>query len=228
MKKILLSLITTAMVVGCSSSATSNFSKQSHYSGGQRVSDTTHYYWFTESTSQSVSAADHVTSETNGWYETSYRWDEGNVREVVRKGEQLKAGELVPYTVHVRFNKDGEAVYQQYRVEKKILPLNEGQLERYVLEAESIGNMTKDQNKKGLELLQGFWDGTTFELCNGKDYTEVEFNNTLPSFVMSRLSSLDNYIGFLGKIRNNTVYIDELLILADDDYDCVERPNLID
>ncbi len=65
------------------------------------------------------------------------------------------------------------------------------------------------------------------ERCNGPDYNKVEFNHTLPNFVMSRLSTLDNYIGFLGKIRNNTVYIDELLILADDDHDCIERPQLI-
>ncbi len=44
---------------------------------------------------------------------------------------------------------------------------------------------------------------------------------------MSRLSSLDNYVGFLGKIRNNTVFIDELLFLADDNHDCIERPELI-
>ncbi|MFV0447588.1 MAG: DUF1481 domain-containing protein [Vibrio sp.] len=228
MKIVLFSLITAALVAGCSSSiTTANFNQISHFSGGQRSGDAASYYWYSESPTQAVSASDHVTSETYGWYQTSYRWDEGSVREVVRNGEQLKDGKLVPYTAHVRFNKDGEAVYQQYRVNKKILPLNEGQLERYVLEANAITKMTKDQNKQGLELIQGFWDGSTFETCNGADYSKVEFNHTLPSFVMSRLSSLDNYIGFLGKIRNNTVYIDELLVLADDDHDCIERPNLI-
>lgn len=228
MKKILSSFIAATLIAGCSSSVdTSNFTQMSQFSGGQRTGDATSYYWYTERASQALSASDHVTSETYGWYETSYRWDEGSVREVVRKGEQLKDGDLVPYTAHVRFNKDGEAVYQQYRVNKKILPLNEGQLERYVLEAKAITKMTKDQNKQGLELIQGYWDGSTFERCNGPDYNKVEFNHTLPNFVMSRLSTLDNYIGFLGKIRNNTVYIDELLILADDDHDCIERPLLI-
>ncbi len=228
MKKIAFSLITVLLIAGCSSSSNSTFSSKSHFSGGQHTGDATTYYWYTESSSKPMAAADHVTSETHGWYETSYRWDEGNVREVVRSGEQAKGNELVPYTVHVRFNKDGEAVYQQYRVNKKILPLNQGQLERFATEAKVIQKVTKEKNKQGLELLQGFWDGTKFESCSGVEYTNVKFNHTLPNFVMSRLSRLDNYIGFLGKIRNKTVYIDELLILADDAHGCVERPNLID
>ncbi len=228
MKKTLLSLVTTSFILGCSSSGTNpTLEQMKQLSGGQRTGDATSFYWYTEGVSQPVTASDYVVSETYGWYKTTYRWSEGAVREVVREGEQLKNNELTPYNVHMRFNKDGEAVYQQYRVNKKILPLNEGQLERYVLEAQAIRTMTKEQDKKGSELLQGYWDGETFESCDGKDYTNVEFNHTLPNFVMSRLSSLDNYVGFLGKIRNNTVFIDELLILADDDHDCIERPELI-
>lgn len=228
MKKTILSILTAAFITGCSSTASNpNLEQMSQFSGGQRTGDATSFYWYTESTTQPVSASDYVVSETYGWYTTSYRWGEGAVREVVREGEQLKNDQLVPYTVHMRFNKDGEAVYQQYRVNRKILPLNQGQLERYVLEAQAIRTMTKEQDKQGSELLQGYWDGETFELCDGKDYTSVEFNHTLPNFVMSRLSSLDNYVGFLGKVRNNTVYIDELLILADDGHDCIERPELI-
>ncbi len=228
MKKSLLSILPLAFLAGCSSSVTNPTLEQlSQLSGGQRTGDATSFYWYTEGVSQPVTASDYVVSETYGWYKTTYRWSDGAVREVVREGEQVKNDELTPYTVHMRFNKDGEAVYQQYRVNKKILPLNEGQLERYVLEAQAIRTMTKEQDKKGSELLQGYWDGETFESCDGKDYTNVEFNHSLPNFVMSRLSSLDNYVGFLGKIRNNTVYIDELLILADDDHDCIERPQLI-
>jgi len=228
MKKALLSLLTVTFIAGCSSSVSQlNLDKISQFSGGQRTGDATSYYWYTENASQPTSASDYVASESYGWYQSSYRWDEGVVREVVREGEQRKNGELVPYNVHMRFNKDGEAIYQQYRVNKKILPLSDGQLERYVQEAQALQTMTKDQDKQGTELMQGFWNGETFESCDGQDYSHVEFNHTLPSFVMSRLSRLDNYIGFLGKIRNNTVYIDELLILADDGHDCIERPELI-
>jgi len=229
MNKILVSLVTFSLIAGCSSSVSIPNIDLSQYSGGQRMGDATSYYWYTESVNDSKTASDYVVSDTYGWYRTSYRWDEGTVREVVREGEQLKDNALVPYTVHMRFNKDGEAVYQQYRVNKKILPLNDGQLERYVLEADAIKTMTKDQDKQGLELIQGVWDGETFENCvTGREYSNVEFNHSLPSFVMSRLSTLDSYVGFLGKIRNNKVYIEELLILADDSHDCVERPELID
>ncbi|MCV5838969.1 DUF1481 domain-containing protein, partial [Escherichia coli] len=68
----------------------------------------------------------------HGWYKSDYRWDEGELRELIRKGEQIDAKQkLVPFQIHIRFNKDGEAIYQQYRVNRKVLPLQREQLDRY-------------------------------------------------------------------------------------------------
>ncbi|EPP25889.1 Peptidyl-prolyl cis-trans isomerase [Vibrio fluvialis I21563] len=228
MKKLLFPIFAFGLLAGCSSSLpTANLEQINDYTGGQSMGDATSFYWYTERQNQPSSAADYVSSERFGWYQSSYRWDEGQVREVVREGVQPKNQTLVPYRVQLRFNKDGEAVYQQYRVDGKVLPLNQDQLSHYQQQASALAEMTKSQDSQGLELIQGVWDGEVFETCTGREYRRIEFNQTLPNFVVNRLSSLDSYVAFLGKIRNDKVYVEELLMLADDNHDCISRPNLI-
>ncbi|MFA0372778.1 DUF1481 domain-containing protein, partial [Vibrio sp. 10N.222.54.F6] len=80
---------------------------------------------------QPHTSADYVTMGDYGWYKTDYAWSEYVLREFVREGELRDDSlSLVPYRVHVRFNQSGEAVYQQYRLDGKVLPLQSVQLDR--------------------------------------------------------------------------------------------------
>ncbi|WP_428773240.1 DUF1481 domain-containing protein [Vibrio sp.] len=229
MKKILLPCLVTSLLAGCVSSLpTPNLDQMSEYSSGQVMGDATSYYWLTEKSAFPYSGADYVYSGDYGWYQTDYRWRDGQVRELIREGEQIKRNKLVPYQVHVRFNKDGEAIYQRYRLAGKVLPLNKEQLIRYQQEAEVVINQAKPNGKKGVDLIQGYWDGQTFESCNGQEFNKIEFNQTLPDLVVNRLSNIDSYLAFIGRTRVNSVIVEELLMLADDSQDCIERPRLID
>lgn len=192
------------------------------------MGDATSLYWMTERLTRVSTAADYVTMGDYGSYQSDYRWDDGELRELIRKGEQLDAKQvLVPFQIHIRFNKDGDAVYQQYRVNRKVLPLQRDQLERYKQEANDVVTSIKKQSRDGQSLIQGYWDGETFETCKGREFTTLEFNQTLPKFVIDRLASVDSYIAFIGKESRNAATVDELLMLNDDDFDCVPRPKLI-
>lgn len=230
MKKLLAPSLIASLLIGCSSSVpTPNLDQFSDYTGGQSMGDATSLYWYTEKLSLPYTAADYVSAGDYGWYKTDYRWDEGSLRELIREGEQLKDNQfLVPYRIHVRFNKDGEAVYQQYRLDGRVLPLKSDKLAWLKQEAANISNVTKEQSRENLKLIQGYWDGSTFDTCAGKSYTEVEFNETLPSFVVNRLSTIDSYAAFLGTTRGNRIVVNELLMLADDSHDCMEPPSLIE
>ncbi len=193
------------------------------------MGDATSMYWYTERLTLPVTAADYVTVGDYGWYKSNYRWEGGSVRELMREGEQLKDDQgLVPYSIHVRFNQEGEAVYQQFRIDGKVLPLKAAKLDQLIQEAQAVARKTKQQDKAGLELMQGYWDGSTFETCDGRSYSSIEFNQTLPSFVVSRLEGIDNYLTFVGSGRVNRVVVNDLLMLADDDQECIERPQLIE
>jgi len=192
------------------------------------MGDATSLYWYTERLTFPYTAADYVVAGDYGSYKTDYRWDEGELRELIREGEQLKDGALVPYRIHVRFNKGGDAVYQQYRLDGKVLPLKADKIAWLKQEARNIPDISKQQSSNGTRLIQGYWDGSTFDTCSGKSYEQVEFNETLPSFVVNRLASVDSYAAFIGSTRSNKVVVEELLMLSDDSYDCIERPSLIE
>ncbi|MFS1425578.1 DUF1481 domain-containing protein [Shewanella sp. 10N.286.48.B5] len=65
----------------------------------------------------------------------------------------------------MRFNQSGEAVYQQYRLDGKVLPLQSVQLDRFKQEAHLPPTLLRSKMMQGLELLQGYW--------NGKDVSDL-------------------------------------------------------
>ncbi|MEZ8735070.1 MULTISPECIES: DUF1481 domain-containing protein [unclassified Vibrio] len=230
MKKafLLVSLLST-FLIGCSStSPRKNLEQFETHTGGQVMGDATSFYWVTNKLTQPHTSADYVTVGDYGWYQTDYAWSEGVLREFIREGEQRNSSnELVPYRVHVRFNKSGEAVYQQYRIDSKILPIQAKQLENYQKEAKSVLETTMKQNDEGLRLVQGYWDGSSFKACAGGEFDRIEFNQTLPSFVIDRLASVESYAAFLGSDLLGKMSVEELLMLAEDSHDCVVRPSLL-
>lgn len=238
MKKYICLGLLSGLLFGCSASQNlSSLKKLKQYSGGERMGNAVSLFWYTSTATSPYSASDYVQSSTDGWYQTSYRWEGHVLKELIREGSQASGNQVsgshasvkhfVPFRVHLRFDKNGEAVYQQYRVNYKVLPLSDSALARYKTQVEAIVAAVKKQDKQGLKLIQGVWNGEQFETCSGLEYDKVEFNQTLPSFVINRLSDLDNYMAFLGKEKNGSVYIEELLILADDGHGCIKRPDLI-
>ncbi|MGX9418692.1 DUF1481 domain-containing protein [Vibrio sp. RC27] len=212
-------LLISTVLIGCSSS--DGLEKQLRtYTGGSRMGDATSFFWYTENFSLPYEGSDYVTSTNDQWYQTHYRWLESNVSEIVREGSVIVDDKLVPFSLNLRFNSKGEAVYQQYRVDRKVKPLQANALKAYLKQAEAIAETTKAQ--RGLALIQGYWDGKQFETCSGEEYDKLEFNKTLPSFVIDRLANVDNYLAFMGSVKIGEAYIEELLMLADDGHDCVK------
>ncbi|MDE1309910.1 DUF1481 domain-containing protein [Vibrio aestuarianus subsp. cardii] len=226
MKKLLLSSLCSFLLIGCTASSHSpNIDQYLNYTSGQTMGDATSFYWYTERLILPNTAADYVNSGEYGGYQTNYRWDEGSLRELKREGSLLSNDGLVPYSVHLRFNKEGEAVYQQYRVDGKVLPLSKEQLAVYLAQSQHVISITKDNSD--LSFIQGVWDGEVFASCTGNQYRQVEFDQSLQSVDMSA-SSQKHYLAFLGKVRNNRVYVQKLLIQGDENHGCVNKPQLIE
>lgn len=228
MKKALLVSLLAATLIGCSSSPSPSLNQFSNYTGGQTLGDATSFYWYTEKLTRPYSAADYVNMNDYGWYQSNYRWEGDTLREFVREGVQneIETGE-VTYRIHVRFNKDGEAIYQQYRRNGKILPVKKAQLENYQREASLLVERVKEQDSDGLELVQGHWDGETLETCNGIEFSDIKFEESLPNFVVKRLAEVESYVAFLGSTRLTGARVEQLLMLAEGSKDCIPKPELI-
>ncbi|USD60616.1 DUF1481 domain-containing protein [Vibrio sp. SCSIO 43140] len=227
MKKTLLVSLLAATLIGCSSTPSPSLNQFSNYTGGQTLGDATSFYWYTEKLTRPYSAADYVNMNDYGWYQSNYRWEGDTLREFVREGVQneIETGE-VTYRIHVRFNKDGEAIYQQYRRNGKVLPVKKAQLENYQREASLLVERVKEQDSDGLELVQGHWDGETLETCNGIEFSDIKFEESLPNFVVKRLAEVESYVAFLGSTRLTGARVEQLLMLAEGSKDCIPKPEL--
>ncbi|WP_375751760.1 DUF1481 domain-containing protein [Vibrio sp. HN007] len=230
MKKSFFLALVPTILIGCSSGTPTEQSEQFvTMTGGQSVGDTTSLYWYSEQLALPHSASDFVASGDYGWYRSDYRWKSNKLKEVIRKGELLQENlELAPYETHLRFNDEGEAVYQRYRLDGKVLPLTPEQIGHIQREAQALRTVTSEQNRKGERLYQGYWDGEKFTTCNGQVFSSLEFNQTLPTFVINRLANLDSYAAFLGTSSPNKLTITDIYMLHDENFDCIEPVSYIE
>ncbi|MDR9826401.1 DUF1481 domain-containing protein [Vibrio sp. FNV 38] len=227
-RKLLLSLLSLSLV-GCASSVPSTSLDQVRdFSGGQIVGDATSLYWSSERlVGQPISASDYVAMGDYGQFQSEYRWKEGVVREMIREGTQLHNNSVKDFQVHIRFNKEGSAVYQRYRVDGAVLPVRAEDLTRFIEDANRAVEVSRGQDKKKYDLIQGYWDGTDLTTCSGNVYREVTFNEPLPKVLMARLASVDSYVALVGLESSSEIEVNQLLLLDDDGRDCIERPHLI-
>ncbi len=196
-------------------------------SGGQPAKGGASLYWYTEQLSLPYTAADFVLSGDKSWYKSDYHWRGNVVREIIREGEKKVASELVPYRVHLRFNENEEAVYQQYRLGGKVFPMAPEEIQAVQSKVVLIQKITKEQSLSGSMLIQGYWDGEVFIDCSGREYRNFKFNQTLSDIVINRLATLESYVAFTGFGTGTNLVVKEVLLLEDEDYNCIERPAFI-
>ncbi len=228
MKSHFLFLALVALLSGCSSSVQETDSQYSTMTGGGSAGDTVSLYWYTEKQGRPYSAAEYVKSANNSWYQTDYLWRDKELWEVIREGVNGDTPEgAVPFSLQLRFDAQGEAVYQQYRVGSKVLPMNREAIMTIQSNANRIMAKTKEQRRTNRKLIQGYWDGTEFQTCDGSVYSHMQFSEDLPKVLLHRLETIDSYAAFVGSVAGNKIQVLELLLLDDDSHDCIERPDLI-
>lgn len=240
MKRIFLPIVSLLLLAGCSSTLSwqdqisrkfSGSVEAVNLSGGAYDGQMKSFYWFTRAMSKPQTASDFVELPDNAWYKTSYQWQDGTIKEIVREGEMLQSDQaLKPFLVHIRFSTEGEAIYQRYRVNNQVLPLNQNDLNGYAQDASKLVETVENLNSQGLKLIQGVWDGQTFESCDGVQYKNVEFEEaSLPIMVKQRLNGLTSYAAFIGSSnkRSKTVTVENLLALEKVSHGCIQRSHLI-
>ncbi|OEF29384.1 DUF1481 domain-containing protein [Vibrio rumoiensis] len=233
MKRLILPVISLLLLAGCSSwqSKFSGSVEPVNLSGGAYDGQDKSFYWLTRALSSPRSASDYVQQPDRAWYKSSYQWQDGTLKEIVREGEMRQPDQsLKPFLVHIRFSADGEAIYQRYRVDNQILPLNQSDLKRYSQDADNLVEKVDDLNSQGLSLVQGVWDGNTFESCDGVQYKNVDYQEaSLPITVVERLNDFTSYAAFIGTRdkKSKTVVVNNLLVLDKASHGCIERSHLI-
>ncbi len=228
MKNTLSLIVLTSLLLGCTSSPSINNNERfQSITGGQTLKGMASLYWYTEQLELPYSAADFVSFNDKSWYQSDYQWRGSAVREIIREGEKRASSKLVPYKIHLRFSENEEAVYQQYRLDGKVLPMTQQEIASLQNQVTEIKNITKKQYRNNSRLIQGYWNAGVFSDCSGREYQNIKFHYTLPDSVVNQLSTQDSYTAFIGSGTTKLV-VKQLLLLKNQDYDCITRPVFIE
>ena len=201
--------------------------KVKEFAGGEIDSTKTALFWLTERLDTPESSFDDVKFTDNSWYKSHYVWNGNNLSELTRVGErQANSGKLVPYQVTLRFSSVGEAVYQRQDINGKVMPMRSEQISRVKAQADELISIGKSQQKQGLKLIQGYWHQGNFTTCTGDEYSNIEFKKALPQAVVERLKHEENFAAFMGEYRAKKLVVDQILLLKEGDFRCIERPNV--
>ncbi|MFV0575748.1 MAG: DUF1481 domain-containing protein [Vibrio sp.] len=233
MKRLILPLFLASLLVGCAGTLSDKMATAEtvELSGGELLGQTKAFYWSTVRGSKPLTASDYVQQANNSWYKSSYKWQNGTISEIIREGKMFQSdGSLKSFLVNIRFSTEGEAIYQRYRIDNQVLPLNQEDLDDYANQAQVVVNKVNAQHSDGLELIQGIWNGETFEGCDGVRYNTLDFEEAqLPLSIQERLNSLSSYAIFVGEKskRSKTVTVEKLISLEDESVGCMQKPHLI-
>lgn len=230
--KRLLTFLTLSLLAGCASNPTvpeNNITPVLTHTGGQSLGDSTSIYWFTSQQNRPVSLAERVMSGDYGDYRTDYRWRDGKLREIKREGTQLDEQQIKPFSLHVRYDTLGNAVFQRYTFGDDLIPLSEDQLQQLVQEAKHGTNVVKQQRKDDQSLVQGFWQQGLFYRCGDERQLKVNFSPELPDYAQQQLleSQQSGYMAVIGQVRRGTLTAKTLLMLTEIQPACLTAPVLL-
>ncbi|PMH46220.1 hypothetical protein BCU68_02265 [Vibrio sp. 10N.286.49.B3] len=235
MKKILVTALLSTLLAACSSTAPrSHLDQVMSFSSAYTVADTASFYWYSEKLLKPLSGADYVVEGSSGWYKTDYRWNDNGLSELIREGEQRKGSsrasrnKRVPYRVHVRFNQAGEAVYQQYRIDGKVYPLNSSQMAAYKEDAALLSSRVKASHKEGYTLIQGYWDGSDLKDCQHNPYAELSFTPPLPNDAIRAALAQPSFVAFSGAEKGKRIAVEKLILSDSLEHACVEKPQFLE
>lgn len=221
-KAFLSTSILIASLAGCSS--TEMMAPPTQTVTADVKGDSTVIYWLDERQTFPDTLTSLVIMGDYGRYATEYRFRKGVVREIQREGRMLIGESVQPISLLIRYDSEGQAVYQQYRVNGDLLPVRPTELVRYFNEAEQALTASRKLHADNRDFFQGYWNEGHFEECGSGAEKTLAFDVVLPDYVLQRLRQEDNFLAATGKAVRNTITVSQIIALDNDSADCFVRP----
>ncbi|KXF80387.1 DUF1481 domain-containing protein [Enterovibrio coralii] len=212
----------TIVLAGCSSTETIVPVKTTQTAAVQ--GDATSIYWLDEKQTFPETLSEIVMMGDYGQYQSEYRWRKGIVREIHRTGTMLDDGKLKPFSLLIRYDSEGQAVYQQYRLDGDLLPIRSTELVKYRRQAEQALESAKTLGKEGQDFFQGYWKAGTFEECGSDREKSLTFDTVLPDYLLQSLDQKSNYLAAIGSVGRRTNTVSDVIMLKGGDAACLARP----
>lgn len=219
------------LLAGCETTAVSDtvISPLSTQTAGYQHGDTTALYWYTSQQNQPVKLTEVITAVHGGRYESEYRWYEGKLREMKRQGTRVgDEHALVPFTLHLRFDPKGQAVYQRFTLNGSVLPLSEVELDAPRRQAEHALRVIRQQRQAGLSLVQGYWQQQMMIPCGEQRAKPLTFTTEAARVAASQYPAGTGYLALAGKVQRDRIEASKVLLLADHSQQCQASPVLLE
>ncbi|UXI01138.1 DUF1481 domain-containing protein [Photobacterium sp. TY1-4] len=229
--KRLIPLVFLSLLTGCETTSVSDtvISPISTHATGYQQGAKTTLYWYTSQQNQPVKLAEVVTAEHSERYESEYRWRDGKLREIKRQGTRLGDEHyLVPFTLHLRYDAEGQAVYQRFTQDGSVLPLSDVELYAPIRQVDAALRVIAQQRKAGLSLVQGYWQQQHMILCGEQRAKSLTFNTVAAQAAASGHDRATGYMALTGKVRRDSIEASQVLLLADNSQQCLVSPVLLD
>ncbi|GHA58659.1 DUF1481 domain-containing protein [Photobacterium aphoticum] len=238
MKRLLL-FFSISLLAGCASSPTVTVPENSltpilTHTGGETLGDHTALYWYTSQQNRPVRLGDYVMTGDQGHYQSDYRWREGQLRELQREGEQLDEQQLKPFSLTVRYDTQGRAVFQRYTLGDERIPLTNTQLYELTQDAQRGVDVVKAQRRADRALVQGYWQQGAFYPCSNTgtqsaDAVRVSFSPALPAHLREQFEPIQQqgYMAVVGDMKRQSLTAQQLLMFNTTQPRCLTAPTLL-
>ncbi|AMG30807.1 DUF1481 domain-containing protein [Grimontia hollisae] len=188
--------------------------------------NTTRIFWLDERQRFPETLTELAIMGEHGQYSSEYRWRKGVVREIQREGNTLIDGELKHQWVLIRYDSEGQAVYQQYRLNGVLLPIRSTELVRYYQQAQKALEAAQTLGKNKKYFFQGHGNQREFEECGTGDVKTLKFTVAFPDDIQQRLRQEDNFIAAVGTVEGDINTVETMIVLGDGSVNCFEMPRL--
>ena len=157
-----------------------------------------------------------------GYYQTEYRWNEGVLREIDREEEKVVDGELSNISMRIRFDHNGQAVYQQYLVNDEIFPIKNDQLTRYYKQAQSTYQTAQSLIEQNKFFFQGYIQEGKIRECGTNRNKLLTISD--PLYANDIFDNEKRFIAAMGTVSFMRNTAEVVIALEDADFPCFTRP----
>lgn len=216
----------TVLTFGCSS--TNNAKPLTQTITAEKKNEISHIYWLDEDKNKPVNLSQLTLKGNVITHKSEYRWVDGVIREILSDGKQRIDGQLKHQLLKIRYDSQGIAVFQNYRLDGDLLPIKNDDLIAYYQQAQNVLAKTRELQKNQQDFFQGYLEKNTdssllLKTCQNNEEM-LTFNAKLPSPLMQHMLNKKHFIAAIGNTQKAPYQLENIILLEDSDANCIFRP----
>lgn len=184
----------------------------------------TQIYWLDRAQNTPILLTTLTTESDLVHYSTEYRWRDGLVREIERRGKVMSEGSLVSQRFLIRYDSSGQAVYQQHQFDGETRPIHLSELNQFYAKANDEYRLANELLAKKQVFFQGHSRHGAFETCYTQQTKTLQFNQAVSKKAYNRLKNEDNFIAAVGFSEPQKNIIEQVIAIEPYQVVCIKRP----